>query len=233
MKALFFIALVIFITGSAIIKAGAQTPPNILLVLLDDLDVFMNSSHRAWMPNLWSNVADQGAVYRNMAVSMAWCCPSRVSLLTGRIVHNSNITSSSPPNGGASKFMTSGMDANSLSVWMQGLGYSTYFTGKYLNQLSRKILDGTRCPLGWDVFEASATRAVMSSKLLQITKSSPSLRVSWMPMESTTSGTSSRYSRITAMARGPPTERTTRRTLSETRPLDTLMMQLRKTSPFS
>lgn len=32
-------------------------------------------------------------------VSMAWCCPSRVSLFTGRHVHNSNITSSAKPTG--------------------------------------------------------------------------------------------------------------------------------------
>jgi hypothetical protein len=129
-----------------------------------DRDAFLISSHRAWMPNLWANVADQGAVYRNMAVSMAWCCPSRVSLLTGRLVHNSNITSSSAPNGGAAKFMRNGMDANSLGVWMQNLGYSTYFTGKYLNALKKNLIDETRCPMGWDTFEVSE-HSVMSSIL--------------------------------------------------------------------
>lgn len=39
-----------------------------LQVLTDDLDVMMNSSHRAWLPKTWAKVADQGTVFRNMLV---------------------------------------------------------------------------------------------------------------------------------------------------------------------
>ena len=80
-------------------SAKKQPPPNFLLILLDDMDVMLNSSHRAYLPRTWDLIADQGTVFDNMVVSMAWCCPSRVSLLTGKLVHNSNITSSNLPNG--------------------------------------------------------------------------------------------------------------------------------------
>ena len=79
--------------------APNDRPPNFLLILLDDLDVMLKSSDRTYLPRTWNMVADEGTVFENMAVSMAWCCPSRVSLLTGKLVHNSNITSSTAPNG--------------------------------------------------------------------------------------------------------------------------------------
>jgi hypothetical protein len=66
------------------------------------------------------------------------------------MVHNTNITSSSPPNGGADKFNDEKLDNDYLPLWMQALGYNTYFTGKFINQYgSRHVED--RCPLGWNV----------------------------------------------------------------------------------
>ena len=32
------------------------------------------------------------------------------------------------------------MDAESLPVWLQRLGYKTYFTGKFLNGMSRQLI---------------------------------------------------------------------------------------------
>lgn len=57
-----------------------------------------------------------------------------------------------PTTGGAWKFMKEGMDANYLPVWLQRLGYSTYFTGKFLNQYN--VRQG--CPRGWTNFEGMA-----------------------------------------------------------------------------
>lgn len=42
-------------------------------------------------PARWPQV-DQGLTLRNFVASTAWCCPSRVSLLTGLFTHNHNIT---------------------------------------------------------------------------------------------------------------------------------------------
>ena len=81
------------------VLACQSKQPNFIVILTDDQDYLMNSSHRAYMPNLHTLVGDPGLECTNFAVSMAWCCPSRVSLLTGKLVHNSNITSSQLPNG--------------------------------------------------------------------------------------------------------------------------------------
>ena len=161
---------------------------------------------------------------------MAWCCPSRVSLLTGRLVHNSNITSSVPPHGGASKFMRNGMDANSLGVWMQNLGYSTYFTGKYLNQLQKKLIDDTRCPLGWDTFEVSMQLLVISS--ISTRANCLPCRASLMVTVSFASGFSSRFLlATTAKTHGSQMGRIIRQISSETRHCPTLMMRWPKENP--
>ncbi|KAG1675374.1 hypothetical protein FOA52_012293 [Chlamydomonas sp. UWO 241] len=117
------------------------------------MDIMMNTSNRKYLPKTWQRVADEGVVFNNMAVSMAWCCPSRVSSFTGKLVHNSNVTSSEPPHGGAKKFVDQEMDREYLPVWMQRQGYHTYFTGKFLNQFSSWHV-AERCPRGWDVFDA-------------------------------------------------------------------------------
>ena len=229
MNSIKFILLILVAASS--IRPGSSTPspkkPNFVVILLDDLDVFMNSTHRAWMPSLWSNVADQGAVFRNMAVSMAWCCPSRVSLLTGKLVHNSNITSSSPPNGGASKFMTSGMDAESLGVWMQELGYNTYFTGKFLNQMSSRLIDRTRCPMGWDSFEVCTNQNQSISFSSCINLIVPTRRCLMVTMGFSTSGFSNPSSLKIARGRSilAPTELITRLTSSGIRLCTTSMMR--------
>ncbi|GAX84170.1 hypothetical protein CEUSTIGMA_g11593.t1 [Chlamydomonas eustigma] len=151
-----FILAWVVVTLKTVKSSTLHVPqlPNFVLILTDDLDKQMSSSTREYLPNTWQYIADAGTVFQNMAVSMAWCCPSRVSLLSGKLVHNSNITSSRLPNGGAAKFMNEGMDSSYLPTWMQQLGYSTYFTGKFLNSLSLPILENSRCPQGWDVFDA-------------------------------------------------------------------------------
>ena len=37
-------------------------------ILLDDMDVLLNSSHRAFLPRTWQLVADAGTVFNNMVV---------------------------------------------------------------------------------------------------------------------------------------------------------------------
>lgn len=45
-----------------------------------------------------------------------------------------------PLAGGAEKFLQEDMDQDYLPVWLQQLGYRTYFTGKFLNMLSQEML---------------------------------------------------------------------------------------------
>ncbi|OJJ65491.1 hypothetical protein ASPBRDRAFT_139905, partial [Aspergillus brasiliensis CBS 101740] len=73
---------------------------------------------------------EKGMSFINHFVTTALCCPSRVSLLTGRQTHNTNVTDVHPPWGGYPKFISQGFNDNFLPVWMQNAVYDTYYTGK-------------------------------------------------------------------------------------------------------
>ena len=44
------------------------------------------------------------------------------------------------------------MDSSYLPVWLQSLGYATYFAGKFLNQLTTSYVTRPACPRGWNQF---------------------------------------------------------------------------------
>jgi len=72
-------------------------PPNILLVITDDQDLELDSID--YTPHITRHIRDKGTFYRNHFVTTALCCPSRVSLWTGRQAHNTNVTDVRPPYG--------------------------------------------------------------------------------------------------------------------------------------
>ena len=73
------------------------TRPNIIVVLTDDQDLHMDSVN--YMPLLKKHVIDHGTFYKRHYCSTAICCPSRVTLWTGRNAHNTNVTDVFPPYG--------------------------------------------------------------------------------------------------------------------------------------
>ncbi|RAH42610.1 sulfatase family protein [Aspergillus brunneoviolaceus CBS 621.78] len=106
-------------------------PPNFLFILTDDQDLQLNSP--AYMPHTLAWIKDQGVEFQNHFVTTALCCPSRVSLWTGRQAHNTNVTDVHPPYGGYPKFVSQGFNDNFLPVWLQSAGYNTFYTGKLFN----------------------------------------------------------------------------------------------------
>ncbi|OQE44203.1 hypothetical protein PENCOP_c002G03337 [Penicillium coprophilum] len=105
--------------------------PNFLFIMTDDQDLKLDSL--SYTPLTVKHMAKKGTTFANHFVTTALCCPSRVSLLTGRQAHNTNVTDVHPPWGGYPKFIERGFNENYLPVWMQQAGYDTYYTGKLMN----------------------------------------------------------------------------------------------------
>lgn len=71
--------------------------PNIVFILTDDQDLHMNSLD--YMPLLQKYLVQEGTTYKRHYCSTAICCPSRVTLWTGKNAHNTNVTDVFPPYG--------------------------------------------------------------------------------------------------------------------------------------
>ncbi|KAL4878815.1 alkaline-phosphatase-like protein [Aspergillus karnatakaensis] len=110
---------------------GYTQRPNIVFILTDDQDVHLQSLD--YMPLVKKHLLDQGTYFNKHYCTTAVCCPSRVTLWTGKAAHNTNITDVNPPYGGYPKFVRQGFNENYLPVWLQNAGYNTYYTGKLFN----------------------------------------------------------------------------------------------------
>lgn len=75
----------------------SSKPPNILFVITDDQDLQLDSL--SYTPHILKHMRDKGTFFSNHFVTTALCCPSRVSLWTGRQAHNTNVTDVNPPYG--------------------------------------------------------------------------------------------------------------------------------------
>jgi arylsulfatase A-like enzyme len=105
--------------------------PNIVFILTDDQDLHLGSLD--YTPLTRKHLLDEGTFYSRHFVTIAVCCPSRVSLWTGKAAHNTNVTDVNPPYGGYPKFISQGLNSNWLPLWLQEAGYNTYYTGKLFN----------------------------------------------------------------------------------------------------
>jgi N-acetylglucosamine-6-sulfatase len=150
--------LVIFLTAGC---SGSETSqeeeavspsdrPNIIFVLTDDLD--LASAQK--MPQIRSQLIEEGASLENAFVSYPLCCPSRATILTGLYAHNHDVKGNHLPYGGFQKFRDEGHEENTIATRLQGRGYQTGYFGKYLNDYPGD--DPTHVPPGWDEWHAVA-----------------------------------------------------------------------------
>jgi len=105
------------------------------------------------MPNTLSMIAGRGITFNRYYVSYPLCCPSRVSLMTGRYAHNTNVRGNVQPNGGYLGFKSRGAFTHNIATWLQGAGYRTIHIGKFLNGYGDEPYDnGTDVPPGWSAW---------------------------------------------------------------------------------
>jgi arylsulfatase A-like enzyme len=103
------------------------------------------------MPNTLELIAKKGMTFNRYYVSYPLCCPSRVSLLTGRYAHNSGVKGNVQPNGGYYGFSFRAANEHNIATWLHGAGYRTIHIGKFLNGYGDEPYDnGTAVPPGWD-----------------------------------------------------------------------------------
>jgi hypothetical protein len=78
-------------------QPSSAARPNIVFVLTDDQDLHMNSLD--YVPLIKKHLIEKGTLYKKHFCTTAICCPARVSILTGKLSHNTNVTDISPPYG--------------------------------------------------------------------------------------------------------------------------------------
>ena len=69
-------------------------------------------------------------------VSTPLCCPSRASILTGRYQHNTRVTNNTVPGNCCGSDWRRRLEPRSVAVHLHSRGYTTFYAGKYLNQVS-------------------------------------------------------------------------------------------------
>jgi arylsulfatase A-like enzyme len=102
--------------------------PNIIFILTDDFA----SNLSDFMPNLKA-MQKEGVTFTNYYVSNSLCCPSRSSIFTGLLPHNSGVQTNTKPIGGYEAYMEHGDAQESFCVALQHGGYKTAMMGKFLN----------------------------------------------------------------------------------------------------
>jgi len=116
--------------------AAAPVRPNVLLIVADDMRVDGLQA----MPTM-QKLAAQGITFSRGMVTTPLCCPSRASILTGKLAHNHGVLTNEAPLGGVDAFDPT----STLATWLQGAGVRTGLVGRYLNQyVSLEV------PPGWE-----------------------------------------------------------------------------------
>lgn len=157
--------------GSGAKPAGAQVPkprPNIIVIQTDDQAlrqffatyVGADGISRRVMPRMLDEFRKGGALFNRYYVSYPTCCPSRVTLLSGRYAHSHGVISNGAPRGGWPGYRKRAVYNHNLAVWLQNAGYRTYHYGKFINQYGGNQgfpVPEPTVPPGWTDWQTDAT----------------------------------------------------------------------------
>lgn len=133
--------------------SGAAARPNIVFVLTDDL----SSDLVPYMPQV-RKLEEGGTTFDDYFVTDSLCCPSRSSILTGELPHNTGVFTNNGDDGGYAAFNRNGDERKCYAPALQKAGYRTGFMGKYLNGYLPADRTGTGKPYvppGWDEWDTA------------------------------------------------------------------------------
>ena len=149
------------IQGARGASSSAKQKPSFVVIQTDDQTfeqlyatfTLPGGSPIVAMPNTLNLIAAKGVTFNRYYVSYPLCCPSRVSLLTGRYAHNHNVRGNVPPEGGYTGFSIRQAFSHNVATWLQGAGYRTIHVGKFLNGYGDEPFnDGRTVPPGWSAW---------------------------------------------------------------------------------
>lgn len=169
LSALAMLSALALAIGAAASSAGPIPPPrtagqapNFVVIQTDDqtidslyetFETFPGAGETRVMPNTLDLIGKKGMTFNRYYVPYPLCCPSRVSLLTGRYAHSHNVKGNVQPNGGYLGFSFRGAMTNNLATWLQAAGYRTIHVGKFLNGYGdAPYSSGTELPPGWNAW---------------------------------------------------------------------------------
>ncbi len=153
-------------TAAALEPPSAAIPvhPNFVVIQTDDSTLdqlyaaytpYPGAAAIRAMPNTLDLIAKRGVTFGRYYVSYSLCCPSRVTLLTGRYAHNHNVRGNVPPEGGYPGFAKRAAFSHNIAPWLQAAGYRTIHVGKFLNGYGDAPYDdGTTVPPGWSAWHS-------------------------------------------------------------------------------
>jgi N-acetylglucosamine-6-sulfatase len=145
---------------AAFVSTGASRHPNIVFVLTDDL----SANLLRFMPHVQA-METAGARFDNYFVADSLCCPSRASIFTGDLPHNTGVLTNFGADGGVGVFHERGDERRTFAVALRRAGYLTAMMGKYLNgylQAGARRVDGSTAgvnrryvPPGWTQWDVA------------------------------------------------------------------------------
>jgi arylsulfatase A-like enzyme len=143
-------------SGSSAARALEADPahPNIVFILTDDLSMDLLQ----YMPNVLA-MEQRGLSFSDYFVSDSLCCPSRASIFTGNLPHDTDVFSNTGSDGGFQKFHDLGEEQHTFAVALQNAGYRTALMGKYLNEYMQlpasSGIPGNYVPPGWSDWDVA------------------------------------------------------------------------------
>jgi N-acetylglucosamine-6-sulfatase len=131
-----------------VLSTQAQTRPNIIFIIVDDLDIRSTRPHYdAVLPTLLRLQRESGIEFTESFVTTPLCCPGRAAILSGRYGHHTNVLNNGGPNGGWENFRDD--EPLALPAHLNKAGYRTGIFGKYLNKYQPHGGKLPPAPYGW------------------------------------------------------------------------------------
>jgi arylsulfatase A-like enzyme len=129
----------------------ASRRPNIVFILTDDLTFDL----LPFMPHVEALVR-HGVSFKDYFVSDSLCCPSRASIFTGELPHDTGVYTNGGVDGGFAVFHDRLEEQHTFAVALQAAGYRTALMGKYLNRyMQSKAAPTTYVPPGWSAWDVA------------------------------------------------------------------------------